>query len=164
MVLTRAKKKSVIENLTNALKGASILVFINFRGLSVLKTTNLRRDLRRAGAKYTVVKKTLLKRALDVLGFTEIPPLEGEVGVVSGFQDITEPPRVVAKFIKQEKEGLRILGGIYESKYVADDIIKRLATIPPRDTLLTQLAFIFNQPIARFARALGEISKTKGQN
>jgi len=156
MVLTKAKKQSIVDKLTSALKGANILVFVNFHGLSVAKAMRLRRALRQAGAHYTVVKKTLLGRVLDSLGFPHTPKLGGEIGLIAGFHDVTEPPRIVAQFIKKEKDGLSIVGGIYESKFVGDDIIKRLAAIPAREILLTQLAFILTQPVARFARVLEE--------
>lgn len=134
-----------------------MLMFVNFHGLSVAKSTKLRKELRALGIGYNVVKKTLLKRVLDSFGFTDVPTLNGEVGVVYSSGDVTEAPRVVAKFIKQEKEGLAILGGIYESKFVGDDVIKRLAAIPSREILLTQLAFILTQPMAGFARAVEEV-------
>ncbi|OGF74019.1 50S ribosomal protein L10 [Candidatus Giovannonibacteria bacterium RIFCSPHIGHO2_02_FULL_46_20] len=161
MVLTKAQKQSVVEKLTSALKGANILVFVNFHGLSVAKAMRLRRVLRQAGAQYTVVKKTLLKRVLDSFGFSDVPKLEGEIGLIAGFHDATEPPRMVAQFIKKEKEGLAILGGVYESKFVGVDMIKHLASIPSRDTLLTQLAFVLHQPVAGLARVLMEVRKNK---
>lgn len=163
MVLTKAKKQSIVEKLTSALGGANILVFVNFHGLSVSKATRLRRALRQAGAHYTVVKKTLMKRALDSFGYSDIPKFEGEVGLVVGSSvsgsDVTEAPRIIAQCIKETKEGLAILGGVYESKFVGSDIIKRLASIPPRDILLAQLAFILTQPAASFARVLSEVVK-----
>ena len=160
MVLTKSKKESIIAEYSNTLKGKSFLMFLNFHGLSVAKSTRLRRELRALGIGYNVLKKTLLKRVLDSLGYTDVPRLPGEVGIVyTAGSDVTEAPRVVAKFIKQEKEGLAILGGIYESKFVGDDVIKRLALIPSREVLLTQLAFILTQPMAGFARALQEVQK-----
>ena len=97
--------------------------------------------------------------------------LEGEVGVVSGFGEVTEPPRLVQQFIKKDlpagkagKEGLKILGGVYESKFVDAEMIKRLAAIPSREILLTQLAFMLSQPVASLARALQEVEKKLSSN
>ncbi|MEK9175608.1 MAG: 50S ribosomal protein L10, partial [Patescibacteria group bacterium] len=104
---------------------------------------------------------TLLRRVLDSLGYEDVQQFIGEVVVVYTQGDITEAPRTVVKFIKQEKEGLAILGGIYESRFVGEDMIKRLAAIPSREVLLTQLAFIITQPVANLARALYEVSKSK---
>ncbi len=159
MVLTKTKKNAVIEKYSQTLKGASMLMFVNFHGLSVAKSTRLRKELRSVGVGYNVVKKTLLKRILDSFGFTDIPKLNGEVGVIYTSGEVTEAPRIVTKFIKKEKEGLVILGGVYELKFVGEDVMKRLAAIPSREVLLTQLAFILTQPVASLARALEEVKK-----
>ena len=123
----------------------------------------MRNELRKAEVSYKVAKKSLLKRVLDEAGFTDIPKLEGEIGVVAGYGEVIEPPQIIAKFIKAEREGLKIIGGIYEAKFVDDKVIKQLSAIPSREVLLTQLAFILTQPVASFARVLSEVSK-KGQN
>ena len=95
-----------------------------------------------------------------------MPKLEGEIGIAAGYGEVTQPPTLISKFIKTElrglpadKQGLKIVGGIYESKFVGEDVMKRLAAIPSREVLLTQLAFILTQPVAGLARALQEVSK-----
>ncbi|OGF66454.1 50S ribosomal protein L10 [Candidatus Giovannonibacteria bacterium RIFCSPHIGHO2_02_FULL_43_32] len=163
MPITREKKETIITDLKKLIEKASILVFVNFHGLSVAKERKLRGQLRGADIKYKVAKKTLLKKVLESAGFMDAPKLEGEIGVVAGYSEVTKPPALLVKFIKGEKEGLKIIGGIYESKYVGADIIKQLGAIPSREVLLTQIAFILSQPVASLARALSEVSK-KGQN
>ena len=159
MPQTKQNKSELIDELKKLFDKASILVFVNFHGLSVAKERKLRKVFRQSEIKYKVSKKTLLKRALDAAGFTDVPKLEGEVGIAAGYGEVILPPQIIAKFIKEEKEGLKIVGGVYESKYVADDVIKRLAAIASREVLLTQLAFILSQPVAGFARALDAVSK-----
>ena len=161
MPITREKKETIIADLKKLFEKASILVFVNFHGLSVAKERKLRGQLRGAEIKYKVAKKTLLKRALESAGFTDTPELEGEIGIVAGYGEVTEPPALTAKFIKAEKEGLKIIGGIYEARYVGADIIKQLGAIPSREVLLTQVAFILSQPVRSLARALKEVEKIK---
>jgi len=159
MPITREKKETMITDLKKLFEKASILVFVNFHGLSVLKERKLRGQLRGADIKYKVAKKSLLKKVLESAGFGDVPKLEGEIGIVAGYGEVTEPPALITRFIKAEKEGLKIIGGIYESKYVGAEIIKQLGSIPSREVLLTQIAFILSQPVRSLARALQEVSK-----
>ncbi|HEY4527806.1 MAG TPA: hypothetical protein VJL09_02070, partial [Candidatus Paceibacterota bacterium] len=69
-----------------------------------------------------------------------------------------------SQFIKKEREGLKIIGGIYESKFADENIIKRLAAIPSREILLTQLAFILSQPAASLARVLSKVNEKLSAN
>ena len=87
MPQTKQKKSELIEELKKLFDKASILVFVNFHGLSVAKERKLRKVFRLSEIKYKVSKKTLLKRVLDAVGFTDVPKLEGEVGVAAGWQD-----------------------------------------------------------------------------
>lgn len=167
MPINKAKKESIIEEVKKLIDKASILVFLNFHGLSVAKERKLRTVLRGAEIKYKIAKKTLLKRALESAGYKDVPKMEGEIGVVAAYGEVTLPPQLIAKFIKEQgglpagRQGLKIIGGIYESKFVDADIIKQLASIPSREVLLTQLAFMLTQPVASFARVLKEVEKTK---
>lgn len=154
MPITKEKKAQIIEEIKKLLEKANILVFVNFHGLSVAKERKLRNLLRKSNIAYKVAKKTLLKRALP-----DTPELEGEIGIAAGYGEANEAPQIISKFIKEQKEGLKILGGIYESKFVDDGVIKRLAAIPSREVLLTQLAFVLSQPAASFARVLKEVEK-----
>ena len=171
MPQTKAKKESIVEELKKLFEKANILVFVNFHGLAVSKERKLRGEFRKNEIKYKVAKKTLLKRVFEALGLKEVPKLEGEVGVAAGYGEVTEAPRIISQFIKkdlpagrQEKSGLKILGGIYEANFVYDAMIKRLAAIPSREILLTQLAFILSQPVASFARVLNNVSEKLSTN
>ena len=165
MPITKAKKIEIIEELKKLFQKASILVFVNFHGLSVAKERKLRSLLRKAEIKYKVAKKTLLRRVLP-----DLPKLEGEIGIVAGYGEVTEAPGIISKFIKEEgglpagRQGLKIIGGIYESKFADESIIKRLGSIPSLEILLTQLAFILSQPIASLARSFKEVEKKLSAN
>ncbi len=171
MSITKKQKESIVEELKKLFEKASILVFVNFHGLSVAKERKLRGEFRKSEVKYKVAKKTLLKRALEALGLKEVPKLEGEIGIAAGYGEVTEPPVLISKFIKTEfrgmpadRRGLKIIGGIYESKFVGDDVIGRLAAIGSREILLTQLAFMLSQPVASLARALSKVSEKLSVN
>ena len=164
MAQTKAKKESIVEELKKLFEKASILVFVNFHGLSVAKERKLRGEFRKNEIKYKVAKKTLLKRVFEMLGLKDIPKLEGEVGVAAGYGEVTETPWIISQFIKKEREGLKIIGGIYESKFADESVIKRLAAIPSREILLTQLAFILSQPAASLARVLSKVNEKLSAN
>ncbi len=164
MAQARKQKESIVEELKKLFEKASILVFVNFHGLSVAKERKLRGEFRKNEIKYKVAKKTLLKRVFEALGLKDVPKLEGEVGVAAGYGEVTETPRIISQFIKKEREGLKIIGGIYESKFADENIIKRLAAIPSREILLTQLAFILSQPAASLARVLSKVNEKLSAN
>ncbi|MBX4200380.1 50S ribosomal protein L10 [Candidatus Parcubacteria bacterium] len=160
MAITKAKKESIVTNLSKALKGAKSLVFVNFHGLKVSDATSLRRILKKEGVSYQVSKKTLTKRVLDAEKFTGAQPeLTGELALAWG-EDLVAPAREVYNFGKK-LEGVKILGGVFEGRYMDASEMIGIATIPAVPVLRGMFVNIVNSPIQRFAIALSEIAKSK---
>ena len=172
MAKTKQQKVEMVQKLSDALKSATSTVFVGFTGLNVADETAMRRSLRGEKVIYTVVKKSLMKRALDGLGHKHADvPLEGELAVAyGGGNDVTAAARLVHEFGKKFKNPLArgaqaskltILGGIFEGIMVGQGAMQEIAMIPPLDTLRGMFANIINSPRQRFAIALSEVAKTK---
>ena len=162
-MITRKQKEETVKKLKEKLALSSFIAFLNFHGLSVAKASELRRALRKVGAGYMVAKKTLLGVAAREAGL-EIgkEKLIGEVGIATGGaneETMLATTKEISTFAKKNKDMLKIIGGFWQRGWIDLAEIKRLASIPPREALLTQLAFILSQPIASLARVLSEVSK-----
>lgn len=161
MAISKEKKGEIVDKLSNALKSAKSLVFVNFKGLSVSNTTEMRQALKKEGISYTVAKKTLTNRALDAEKFEgEKPVLDGELALAWGEDEIA-PIAQVYSFQKKYPENLKILGGVFQGRYVGMSEVNELALIPPMPILRGKFVNIINSPIQRVAVALSEIAKTK---
>jgi large subunit ribosomal protein L10 len=161
MAINKAKKGEVIDKLTSAFKAAKSLIFVNFKGLSVGKTTEMRSALRKEGISYQVAKKTLTRRALDDAKYEgQLPDLSGELSLAWG-SDLVAPAREVYTFQKKFPENLKILGGVFEGKYMSKSEIEGIAMIPPMQVLRGMLVNIVNSPIQRFVISLNEIAELR---
>lgn len=157
-MLQKSKKEEIIKELEGAIKGSESLVFVNFHGLKVNDETVFRGNLRNQGVSYKVSRKTLLKRALEGKAAGEIPELNGEVAIVYS-KDAVSSPREVYNFQKTHKGLLKILGGIFEGKFIGEEKMMEIAMIPSREVLYAQFVNLINSPIQRFAVVLNEIAK-----
>ena len=161
MALTRTKKAELIASYTDALKGAKSAVYVKFKGLSVADTSTLRSQLFNENTHYTVVKKTLWNRALDTVGIKgDAPQVGEELAVVYG-EDLLTPARLSYEFSKLHKESFAILGGVFDGVFKNATEMLSIATIPPREVLLSQLAYLLKSPMQRIAIAVSEVAKTK---
>ncbi|KKQ83251.1 MAG: 50S ribosomal protein L10 [Parcubacteria group bacterium GW2011_GWB1_38_8] len=161
MAINRAKKEEIVNKLKKTFKDAKSLVFVNFRGLGVVKATEMRRALKGESISYMVAKKTLTNRVLDIQKITGTKPeLEGELALAWG-EDLVAPAREVYAFQKKFPESLKILGGIFDGKYMDKLAMEEIALIPGLDVLRGKFVNIINSPIQRVAVALGEIAKLK---
>ena len=161
MAISREKKAGIVAGLKAALNKAKSVVFVSFQGLKVSDANALRRKLREKAVAYTVAKKTLIRLALAGSPWEgEIPALEGEIALAYG-ADSLAPAKGVYEFSQQVKDSLKIVGGVFEGKYVGAELMLQVATIPGREELYGKFLYLLNSPIQGLAIALDQISKTR---
>lgn len=160
-MITKAIKKELVEKIAKALKSSKSVVFANFHHLIVADDMAMRRALRTEGVGYMVVRKTLAKIALKEAGIEgNMPEFVGELAMVYG-DDLTAPAREFFTFQKKYKDNVKIVGGIFQGKYMTVEEMTAVAMIPSQKTLYAQFVNLINSPIQRFAVVLDAIAKTK---
>jgi large subunit ribosomal protein L10 len=161
MAKTKDQKKEVVKILAKVVKDAKSVVFVNFDKLQVAEETKLRRALGDSGNRYQVVKKTLLTKAFEGSGITgELAEMPGMIGIATG-EDLIAPAREVYAFQKDHKDNVKIVGGVFDGRFVGMEEMMTIATIPPLEALQAMFANIINSPLQRFAVVLGEVAKSK---
>lgn len=133
-----AGKQSIIDEISNNVKESSSFIFLDNNGLTVAETMELRRKLRESDSELKIYKNTLVARALKDLDIDVEKELNGPKIVAFG-KDIIEPIKIVNDFAKKhDKLVMKI--GIVDGKVTEIDELKKLATIPSREGLLTMFA------------------------
>ena len=166
--MSKAERQSEVEVLTEKLKGSATLYVTDFSGLTVERMTDFRRRLRAVGARYVVVKNTLVQRALDAGDITALDRklFKGPIGVVLAGNDPLPAAKVLGEFARQhEKPAVR--AGLVDGKQVEPAYIKRLGELPSRDVLLGQFAGALNGIMYQMVgalEALREKRQAEGSN
>lgn len=160
MAISKEKKSDILGQLQDIVAKGKTFVFVSFGKLSVADANALRRQLQKEGIGYKVAKKTLIKRALGDKFQGELPELPGQIGIAYG-EDQLAPAREIYNFHKTHKEVLGIAGGIFDGKYMDQGAMLSIATIPGREVLLSQLAYLLKSPMQRIAIAVSEVAKSK---
>ncbi len=151
------EKEAIVEALADRIKNSVTGVLVNYKGISVADDTALRKELREAGVKYTVVKNTLLSRAcekVELTGFDSI--LEGTTALATSDEDYAAAARILANYAKKSKT-FELKGGYLDGEVVDMATVDKLAKLPTRDVLLANVLGAFQAPIASFARAIQAI-------
>ena len=102
MAVSRADKETELNDLTAAFKDAESAVLVDYRGVTVPQVTELRRQIRAAGASYKVVKNTLAKRAAAGTSFEPFTAhFAGTTAVVYTGQDPVALVKALTTFVKR---------------------------------------------------------------
>ncbi|MBR5112490.1 MAG: 50S ribosomal protein L10 [Clostridia bacterium] len=151
------QKKQQVAELAELIKGSVAGVLVDYKGINVADDTALRKELREAGVKYSVVKNTLLGLAAKEAGLDDLSKvLEGTTAIAISPEDHTAAARILKKFADKSKT-FSIKSGYLEGAVVDVATIDSLAKLPTREVLLATVCNAFNAPIAAFARAIQAI-------
>jgi large subunit ribosomal protein L10 len=138
--MQRSEKERLVAELTERLKGTETMIVADYRGLSVSEIDELRTKLLEHGARFSVVKNTLTRRAAESAGVDALLALlEGPTAIA--FLESDGDPVAVAKALDDaaKSDVLVIKGGLLNGAEIAADDVKRLAKLPPTETLRAQL-------------------------
>jgi large subunit ribosomal protein L10 len=160
--LNRSEKEAVISEVTSLAAKAQTLVMAEYRGITVADMDKLRVSARSNGVTLSVLKNTLVRRA--VAGSAFEPATEQMSGpLIYGFsEDAVAAAKVVAEFAKTNAK-LVIRGGVYGGKVLDVEGVKQLASIPSKEVLLAQLCGLLMSPMSRTAVVLSALAAKKGE-
>ncbi len=148
------QKQELVNNLSEKLKNAVAGVVVDYKGITVADDTKLRRELREAGVEYMVVKNTMLRRAADNTGLSDLDSaLEGSTALAISAEDHVAAAKILSKYAEGSKT-FSVKAGFIEGKVVSADEIKELAKMPPKDVLVAKALGGLNAPISGFVCVL----------
>jgi len=153
------QKQTVIDAIKESFEGATSIVLVDYRGLSVEEDTKLRRVLREEKVVYKVFKNSMMKFAFRGTEFEALEAdLAGPSAVAISFEDPIAGARVLLKKSKEFKN-LNFKAGVVEGVYYDESTIVKIAAIPSRDELLAKLLGSFKSPISSFARTMKALAE-----
>jgi large subunit ribosomal protein L10 len=147
--MNRTEKQQLVTELTDKIKGAQALYYTDFTGLNVKRMTELRRQLRRAGVEYVVIKNTLALRAVNESGLVA-DRLKGPTGIVVA-ADALAGAKVLSDFAKANDQKPAIKGGMFDGRQIDAAQVKALANMPSREQMLAELGAGLMAPLAQMA-------------
>ena len=155
------QKEEAVNTLAAELKDASIILLVDYRGITVEDVTKLRKDVREANAEYKVIKNNIIKRALNANGENGLDNLlEGPTALITSKEDYLAPAKAIYNFSKNN-DFYKIKGGIIEGKVMTAEEIITIAKLPSRQELLAKLAGALLGNITKLAIALDQVKAQK---
>jgi large subunit ribosomal protein L10 len=161
MVLNANKiaKREVVDQIKDKIQKASSFVIIDYKGLTVAEDTALRNEFRKAEIEYKVLKNTLVKIALNELGYNDFDEaLNGPTAVAFSYGDAIAPSKVAVANIKKLNK-MQVKCGMLDKKYIDEATVQALSKVPNKETLLAMLLSVLQAPVRGLAVALNEIAK-----
>ncbi|MBE6781748.1 MAG: 50S ribosomal protein L10 [Ruminococcaceae bacterium] len=155
-------KQAAVAALSAKISDSVAGVLVDYSGITVADDTVLRRELRQAGVEYSVIKNSIISRAVaggDLESLNEV--LEGTTAIAISKEDHTAAARILGKYADSH-ENFKLKGGYLEGKAISVETVNELAKLPTREVLLATVLGAFQAPMASFARAVQAIVDKNG--
>jgi large subunit ribosomal protein L10 len=168
----REEKARVIQEIAEKLRGNSA-VLVDYQGMNVAQSTQLRARSREAGVEFVVAKNTLTRMAADEAGVEDLSQYLVGPTALAFSEDPVASAKLMAEFAEQV-ESFALKGGLLEGGRVLDEgEVAALSRLPGREQLLAQivggisspltgLVTVLNNTVQGLVVALNQIAEQKG--
>lgn len=156
--MNRQEKEVLVSQLSDNLKNSSASFLISVKGLTVSDLQYLRKSLHKTQGSLKVAKVRLMRLAVKgVPGAEEFNDhLKEQLAVVFAKDEPISVAKMLHDFSKKN-EKLSLIGGCFESKFLSQDNVKFMATLPSKEVLISQLLGVLNAPAVKLAGVLNSI-------
>ena len=154
--MKKEQKEQVVDELTQRLRAADTLLVADYRGLTMPQIDELRTRLLESGARFTVVKNTLTRRAAEAAGTEALLTLldgPSAIAFLEADGDMVAAAKALADAARETRV-LEIRGGIMQGRAVTAAEIETLAKLPPEDVLRGQVLGAIVAPVTALAGLL----------
>lgn len=155
MAKSKQQKEEIAKVLGEKFSQAKTAIFTNFEGLNVTEVNELRSKLREHNIDYMVAKRTLIDLSLknSELKDISVDDVSGGLGIAFGYDDEVLPAKELASFAK-EHEALKLIGGIFQNKFIDSGEVAALAALPSKEELLVKLVWLIQYPVSGLVNVL----------
>ena len=139
--MLKSEKERIVGELTERLQATDTLIVADYRGLTMKEIDALRGELLQHGARFSVVKNSLTRRAAEAAGADAVLALlDGPTAIA--FLETDGDPVAVAKALADTARTTKVLavrGGLLEGREMTAEEVEELAKLPPLDMLRGQV-------------------------
>lgn len=158
-MLTKQQKKELVNDLSHKLAGEKATVFFDFTGLNFQKLRELKKELKKKDVATQIIKKTLLKLALqDAKREAPVENFQGSVAVAYSKENELAPSSIIYKFSRLN-EAVKILGGLFNKKFINSDEVIKIARLPSREQAIANLINLLQNNIRSVMYILQNMKK-----
>jgi large subunit ribosomal protein L10 len=156
---TTAKART-IDELTDQLTNAKLIVLTDYRGLRVADLQDLRTNLRKSGGEIRVAKNTLTRIAAENAGISGLEPfLEGPLAIGLASDDIVGFSKSLSDFARTSRI-LTIRGGVLDKTFITAEQVEAISSLPSKEVLQAKLLGLLQSPMARTVGVLSGPSRS----
>jgi large subunit ribosomal protein L10 len=143
----KREKQLLLDEMKEQIQQSESFIVTQYQHLNGERAHEFRREIAKLGGYFEVVRKRMFLEAVRRVGIEfEADQLPGHIGLVLGAKDPFEATKVVMKFSGANQESFQLVGGFVEGQKTSREEIQRLALLPGKDQMRSELLGLFCAP------------------
>lgn len=159
MAMSRATKTQWVDDMHGIMSDSEVVIIAHYKGMSVSEMSELRTNVRNAGAGFKVTKNRLTKIALKDTQYETLAANFNGPTAIAYSSDPVAAAKSLAEFAKKNDK-LQLIAGAFGEHQLDVDGIKQLATMPSLDEMRAKIVALIQTPATRIA---GVVQAPAGQ-
>jgi large subunit ribosomal protein L10 len=151
--MNRTQKQAWIDDTNSKVAKAAIVIVAHYKGLTVAEMTDLRRNVRAAGAGFKVTKNKLAQRAIVATAYEKVSNLFVGPTAIAYADEPVSAAKALHEFAKKNNK-LELVGGAFGDTILGKKDIQKLAALPSLNELRAKILCMLNTPATRIAGVL----------
>ena len=154
-----ASKQAIVKEIEDKAKASKSLTIAEYRGLTVAQIQTLRRALREEKTEMCVYKNSLVERAVKELGYEGLDEFLSGPNALFFSEEISNGPKVLAKYARKFGDALTIKGGYVEGKVYDKAGMIEISKLPGKEGLISMFLSCLQAPIRQFAATVKAVAE-----
>jgi large subunit ribosomal protein L10 len=158
--MKRDRKEEIAQEIAGKIERSQGIYFTEFQGLNVAKMAELRREFRKAGIEYKVVKNTLIRKALKNVEDADklASGLKNTTAVAFGYEDPIAPAKIIKKFSK-DNESLKFKMATIDGVVFGADALPQLSEMLTKTENIGRAAGLINSVISSVPMVMNAVMR-----
>ena len=152
----RPEKEAILKEIKQKVDASEFLLLADYRGMTVEQFSSLRASLRATGSRIQVVKNSLLLLVAREKGWKSLEPHLAQVSAMVVGKNVVDAAKAIKKFRAETQNKPVMKAGMMGSQFLSMDDIEVLASIPPREVLLSQVVGTIAAPMTRLVQVFSQ--------
>ncbi|HTR80021.1 MAG TPA: 50S ribosomal protein L10 [Bacteroidota bacterium] len=158
--MKKSEKEQIIADVRDKVSRAKGMFFTDFTGITVEQATELRREFRKSGIDYKVVKNTLARKALEsVTGFDAVyKTLTGPTGIAFSYEDPVTPAKIIKKFY-EKNEKISCKACVIDKQVYEGSKLDELSKLPSRGEIIASILGSIQAPVSGIVGSINAVMR-----
>ncbi|MGR3951966.1 MAG: 50S ribosomal protein L10 [Chlamydia sp.] len=146
----KREKELLLDEIQGQIAKSGSFIITQYDKMTANSANAFRRELQKVGGSFEVVRKRVFLRAAARAGFVfSLKEMQGHIGIVLASADPIETTKTVLKYGSEEDVSFALLGGYVEGQIVSSQDMKKLALLPSKDQMRSEILGLFEAPMAQ---------------